>query len=75
MQDTRKIKISKIANQMGIIGIEISIAESLSRILLEILYEDDNLKEWDKASLAKVLEEKIINLRNKISNVHSILKI
>lgn len=75
MQNKRKNKISRIENKMNIIGTEISIAKSLSRVLLEILYEDDNLKKWDKSSLAKVLKEKIISLRNKIDDIHSTLKI
>lgn len=37
------------------ISIKINILESLTRILLEAIREDDNLKKFDTSNLAKVV--------------------
>ena len=45
-------KLLKISEELGTM-------KSLSRILLECLYDGSNLKQWDAQSLAAVLDGKI----------------
>jgi len=75
MNNNRKIKISKIENKMLKIGCEISIIESLSKILTENMFEKSNLKMQDITNLSLVLKRKIIELRKEFNIIEVILKI
>ena len=57
------------------IGGDISIAESLAGILLEIIRSGDNLKAHDAENLLIILKEKISDLKNRFETVEVILKI
>ena len=53
----KRKKIKKIENRMLEIGIDLNKLESLSRILLNSIRFEENLKDWDAENLSQVLLE------------------
>lgn len=51
------------------ISIKINILESLTRILLEAIREDDNLKKFDTSNLAKVVLQEVITIKNNLNSL------
>ncbi len=49
------------------ISIKINILESLTRILLEAIREDNNLKNFDTSNLAKVVLQEVITIKNNLN--------
>ncbi len=68
------MKRKKIEEQLINIGIELNKLESLSRILLNCIRCDDNLKKRDIESLSSVLSQKIISTKQKFNDAEKILK-
>ncbi len=51
------------------ISIKINILESLTRILLEAIREDNNLKNFDTSNLAKVVLQEVITIKNNLNSL------
>lgn len=51
------------------ISVKINILESLTRILLEALREDDNLKKFDTSNLAKVVLQEVITIKDNLNSL------
>ena len=51
------------------ISIKINILESLTRILLEAIREDKNLKNFDTSYLAKVVLQEVITIKNNLNSL------
>lgn len=51
------------------ISIKINILESLTRILLEAIREDDNLKKFDTSNLAKVVLQEVITIKDNLNSL------
>lgn len=51
------------------ISIKINILESLTRILLEAIREDNNLKKFDTSNLAKVVLQEVITIKNNLNSL------
>lgn len=51
------------------ISIKINILESLTRILLEAIKEDNNLKKFDTSNLAKVVLQEVITIKNNLNSL------
>ena len=51
------------------ISIKINILESLTRILLEAIREDNNLKNFDTSNLAKVVLQEVITIKNTLNSL------
>lgn len=75
MTKQKRIKISRIEEQMLNIGSNLSIIESLSRVLNECLVEDYNLKPQDSMNLAQVLYKEICKTKNRFNKIENILNI
>lgn len=75
MGNQKRIKISKIENDMHAVSCELSRIESLSRILYQILIEDYNLKPQDSQNLAIILKKEIYKAKDKFNKIESILNI
>ena len=51
------------------ISIKINILESLTRILLEAIREDNNLKKFDTSNLAKIVLQEVITIKNNLNSL------
>lgn len=51
------------------ISVKINILESLTRILLEAMREDDNLKKFDTSNLAKVVLQEVITIKDNLNSL------
>lgn len=51
------------------ISIKINILESLTRILLEAIREDNNLKKFNTSNLAKVVLQEVITIKNNLNSL------
>ena len=51
------------------ISVKVNILESLTRILLETMREDDNLKKFDTSNLAKVVLQEVITIKNNLNSL------
>ncbi len=71
----KRIKISRIENQMNDIGVRIDIVQSLVDILIESMFFSDNLKHKDTQNRTIVLQEKILNMKKEFSCIVKILRI
>lgn len=57
------------------ISVQINILESLSRILLEIIREGENLKKFDSGNLAKIILNEVIKIKEEMNMIESELGI
>ena len=67
--------LKKIEYKLLKVGTELSTIKSLSRILLECLYNGENLKPWDAQSLAEVLDRKIYRTKKLFGKIERVLEI
>lgn len=74
MQKKRRIRISKIESKMHNMGGQVSVIYSLVHILLEIDYAD-LVSRYHRSNLLEILNDKILELRMNMNNIHHILKI
>lgn len=51
------------------ISIKINILESLTRILLEAIREDNNFKKFDTSNLAKIVLQEVITIKNNLNSL------
>lgn len=51
------------------ISIKINILESLTRILLEAIREDNNLKKFNTSNLAKIVLQEVITIKNNLNSL------
>ncbi len=51
------------------ISSQVNIIESLSRILLEIIRDGQNIKKFDSANLAQIILGEILKVKNDINDV------
>lgn len=51
------------------ISSQVNIIESLSRILLEIIRDGQNIKKFDSANLAQIILNEILKVKNDINNI------
>ena len=51
------------------ISIKVNILESLTRILLEAIREDNNLKKFNTSNLAKVVLQEVITIKNNLNSL------
>jgi len=76
MQETRKIDVSKIEDKILNIGIELTLLESLINFLrIGLLDCEINMKKSDIVNLAKVIQEKISNIKIDYDNLENSLGI
>lgn len=75
MGNQKRIKISKIENDMHLVSCKLSRIENLSRILYQILIEDYDLKPQDSQNLASILKKEIYKAKDKFNKIESILNI
>ena len=75
MSGKKRIKISKIENQLLDMGVQISIIKSLSQILDNIINEECTSELIDAANLSCVLKKNITKLNNNFNSLEVFLKI
>ncbi len=51
------------------ISSQVNIIESLSRILLEIIRDGQNIKKFDSANLAQIILNEILKVKNDINDI------
>jgi hypothetical protein len=66
---------NKIKNKMINVGVDLNKLESLSRILIESIRFNENLKSWDIENLSSILAEKILRTKHKFNDIEKIMKI
>jgi hypothetical protein len=66
---------NKIKNKMINIGVDLNKIESLSRILIQSISFNENLKGWDIENTLSILSEKILRTKHKFNDVEKIIKI
>ncbi|MFA6989861.1 MAG: hypothetical protein WC197_07310 [Candidatus Gastranaerophilaceae bacterium] len=66
---------NKLKNKMINVGIDLNKLESLSRILIQSIVFNDNLKSWDIENLSSILSEKILKTKHKFNDIEKIMKI
>ena len=71
----KKKKFKKIENKMLQTGMELNRLESLSRILVQCLNSNENLKEWDTENLSFILLEKLTKTKQKFNDIEVLMKI
>jgi len=67
--------LKKLENKLLKVSGELGTIKSLSRILLECLYDGSNLKPWDAQSLAEVLDSKIYRTKKLFGKIERALGI
>lgn len=72
MKKNKKIKISKIENNILAVNCKISRIESLSKILLECLVDKCDISSRDSESLCAVLCEEITRVNNRMSKIETL---
>ncbi len=65
----------EVINKMYDVAVSLGIAEKLTRILLNCINDDDNLKAYDIENLSSVLNKKIIQTKEDFYLIHEILDI
>jgi len=71
----KKRDFKKIETQMIQVGVNLNKIESLSRILLNCLRFEENLKSWDAENLSSILLGKLMTTKQKFNNIEKIMKI
>ena len=66
--------LKKIQYKMMIVGIELDKLSSLSRVLLESICDNANLKPWDNENLARVIAERISYTKRKFNEIEEIFE-
>lgn len=67
--------LDELEKQFNEVACNLDSIESLSKVLLNCIYENKNLKPKDIQNLTDVLNEKIINLKQKFNSIEQIFMI
>ncbi|OGI03112.1 MAG: hypothetical protein A2Y25_03345 [Candidatus Melainabacteria bacterium GWF2_37_15] len=68
-------KTKKITKQMIKVGINLNKLESLSRIMINSIHNNSDLKSWDVGNLSYILADMIFETKQRFNNIERVMKI